>query len=283
MSTIDYRAKKNILVAVKGHPYARDDFAAWLDAIPDATCTVVEQPAAALLLEPTALANFDAIIFYDMPGLDFSVQPPRLVAPSTALQANLLALLERGVGCVFLHHSLAGWPTWNEYAEIVGGRFLYCPATLRGRSCLDSGYRAGARYTASTVGTHPVLEGVEPHFKLEDELYLAEVFDDSIEPLLVSDFDFSAGQFYSAYRAVTGEPLSRRDWPHPPASNKIAWVKHYFNSPIVYLQPGDGASAYSNPNMRRLLANAVQWVGSPAAQHWAQTRYRAQRGGGESL
>ncbi|MGV0036659.1 MAG: hypothetical protein ACNYPE_17540 [Candidatus Azotimanducaceae bacterium WSBS_2022_MAG_OTU7] len=43
----------------------------------------------------------------------------------------MLNLLEAGKGMVFMHHA-AGWPAWEEYAEIIGGRFLYLPDTLRG-------------------------------------------------------------------------------------------------------------------------------------------------------
>jgi len=32
----------------------------------------------------------------------------------------------------------------------------------------------------------------------------------------------------------------------------------------VYLQPGDGESAYANPHYRRLLENAIRWVVSEA-------------------
>ena len=40
-------------------------------------------------------------------------------------------------------------------------------------------------------------------------------------------------------------------------------------SPVAYLQPGHGPTAYANPNFRRLLANAIRWAASPAAHDWA--------------
>ena len=60
---------------------------------------------------------------------------------------RLSELLEAGQGFVFLHHALAGWPAWPGWAEVLGGRYHYAPASLRGRDWPDSGFRY-ARYTA---------------------------------------------------------------------------------------------------------------------------------------
>ena len=40
----------------------------------------------------------------------------------------------------------------------------------------------------------------------------------------------------------------------------LAGQKEIGNSRIVYLQFGDGPSAYVNPFYRRLIANAIKWV-----------------------
>lgn len=273
MSVIDYRSPTRVLVSVKGHPYERDEFFAMFEAMDGVAYTAVEQPACQHLLAPALAAEYDAHVFYDMPGLDFSTQPPQLVAPSATLQADFLALLEAGHGCVFLHHAIAAWPTWDEYAEIVGGRFLYLPAPLRGQPRLDSGYVHSASYQARVLQAHPVTADVPMNFAVTDELYLYEVFDDSVIPLLASDFSFTREQFFSATQAVAhGAMYSRDNWPHGPGSPLIGWVKSYKNSPIVYLQPGDGPSTYQNPHYRQLLANAIRWVSSDAAHQWARAR-----------
>jgi trehalose utilization protein len=49
----------------------------------------------------------------------------------------------------------------------------------------------------------------------------------------------------------------------------IGWVKSAGVSPIVYLQPGHGPSAYANAGFRRILSNAIAWVGSEEAHNWA--------------
>jgi uncharacterized protein len=47
-------------------------------------------------------------------------------------------------------------------------------------------------------------------------------------------------------------------------------VKTAGASPVAYLQPGHGPTAFGNPNYRRLVANAIRWAASPAAHEWAQ-------------
>lgn len=282
MSIIDYSRDYRVLVSVKGHPYPRDAFFGMLETLDDIAFTAVEQPASQQLLNPRQAATYRALLFYDMPGIDFSTQPPGLVAPPEQYQSDMLELLEQGQGMVFLHHAIAGWPLWPEYAEIVGGRFLYLPAELRGRPCPDSGYRHAVSYQARVLAAHPVTDAVTVSFPVSDELYLYEVFSDSVEPLLASDYRFDREHFFSAQRAVNGQLYSREDWLHPPGSNLIGWVKHYRNSPIVYLQPGDDTAVYDNPEFRRLLHNALRWVGSDAAHAWAASRYREQRQTGAS-
>lgn len=272
MSVINYRADKQILVSVKGHPYPRDAFFELFESLEDIACTAVEQPASQVFMQPAMAEAWDAFVFYDMPGIDFSSRPPTLVAPDQAMVAGFLETLEQGKGCVFLHHSLAAWPAWPEYAEIVGGRFLYLPGEVRGEPRLDSGYRHAVSYQATVLADHPVTAGVSPTFAMTDELYLCEVFENDVIPLLASDYAFERNNFWSARQAAMGQLHNNDDWPHSPGSNLIGWVKHFRNSPIVYLQMGDDVAAYSNPEFRRLLHSAMRWVMSSEAHHWARVR-----------
>ncbi len=282
MSTINYHGKREILISVKGHPYPRDAFFNIFEQMEGVSYTAVEQPASQVFFNPERAARYDAFVLYDMPGIDFSRQPPELVSPPAGFQADFIDLLERGQGMVFLHHAIAAWPLWPEYAEIVGGRFLYLPGEVRGSNCLDSGYRHAVPYKARVQTEHPVTAGVDTAFSITDELYLYEVFEDAVIPLLSSDYTFDRAHFYSAHQAVQGRMYSREDWAHGPGSSCIGWVKHYRNSPVVYLQMGDDVDAYDNPNFRRLLENALEWVASEEAHQWARERY-AREGGGAPI
>lgn len=281
MRFLNYTAQRQVLVTTKGHPFARDHFFAMLDSFEDFETCAVEQPAALALFDPALASDYDAFVLYDMPGMDFAAPDPRdgaaphCVVPPESFVCNFLQLLEEGKGFVFLHHSIAAWPAWPEYAEIVGGRFLYKPARVRGEPLPDSGYRHDVVHTVSVAGQHPVTAGLPRTFTLTDELYLYTVFNDSVIPLLTSDYAFTDGNFYSAQHAVQGRLHCRDGWRHPPGTNIIGWVKHYRNAPVVYLQCGDSRAAYDNPEFRRLLHNAINWVCSPQARSWAAGRNRA--------
>jgi type 1 glutamine amidotransferase len=271
VSVINFNAERQLLVTARGHPYERDAFATLFDPLEDFSWSLVEQPAAQLLFTPEMKQHFAACVCYDMPGVNFvGADAPAAVAPGAAFKNGFLDLLEAGMGFVFLHHSLAAWPAWEEYAEIVGGRFHYRPAQLRGKAWPDSGYCHSVDHEVTVLAEHAVTRGVPSRFHMTDELYLCPIFADGVMPLLASDYCFDDQHFYSASLAVAGSMNSREGWEHPPGSNLVGWVKHYRNSPIVYLQGGDDPVAYANAHYQRLLHNAVRWVASDEALDWAR-------------
>jgi type 1 glutamine amidotransferase len=254
--------KSEVLLITKGHPFDRGALFATFDGLPGIGWTHVEHPAAEALFDPEEAKRFDAFVLYDMPGIRFHPgRPPEFPEPDERLKRRLRALVEGGHGFVFLHHAIAGWPAWEEYAELMGGRFLYMPGTLRGTPRQDSGYRHGVTHEVRVLRDHPVTAGVPERFTITDELYLYEVFDDSVEPLLASDYGFTRDNFYSAARVVRdGKMFDNEGWEHAPGSNLIGWTRSVGKTRIVYLQCGDDPVAYANPHFQRLLANAIHWV-----------------------
>ncbi len=262
----------NILVITKGHPFDRGAFFDLFDGF-GFQWTHVEQPAARVFCQPEMAADYDALVFYDMPGIRFGPDGATFEEPTEAYKQGFLELMEAGKGVVFMHHAIAGWPAWPEYAEIVGGRFLYLPGELRGKSLPDSGYRHSVTHTLNKSGSHPITDSLPDSFSMTDELYLYEVFADSVEPLLTSDYSFTAEQFYSAAKVVQeGKMFNNDGWQHEPGLNYVAWVKHYLNSPISYIQGGDDPVAWESGDYQSLLKNAIEWVISDAAKRWARQR-----------
>lgn len=254
----------NLFVVTKGHAFLRDPYEAMLRAI-DMEPTFVDQPAAAQLLNPDGVRAYDAILFYDMPGMDFRAplgERPGAVAPDPRFVDGFQALLAEGKGIVAMHHALAGWPAWPGYAEALGGAFLYKNGPVRGRETPGSGYAADISYDVRVVAPdHPVTAGLPERFALHDELYWHEVFADSVTPLIVRDTPLGPERFVSAMRAVRrladgeGEP-----WRPSPGSAILGWARQARNSRLVYLQPGDGPETYAHPVYRQLLGNALRWV-----------------------
>lgn len=273
MDVIGYHAADRLLTIGRGHPYPREDFFQLTADLEGFDVCHVEQPVAQRLIGVQTAAEFSAMLCYDMPGVDFTAQDaPRAIAPDAAFVANFHAMLEAGIGMVFMHHALAAWPAWPGYAEIVGGRFHYRSATLRDVEWPDSGYRHAVTHRVRPIARHPVTEGLPDVFEMTDELYLCPVFEEDVVPLLASDYDFRPENFYSAAQAVAGHMHSRSGWTHPAGSSLVGWATHAGNSPIVYLQGGDDASAMANPHFRRLVHNAIRWVSTPQARAWAHAR-----------
>ena len=271
------RSRLELFVAVKGHAFPRDAFEAMLRGIGGIEPTMVDQPAAAALLNPDAMRDYDAILFYDMPGLDFGApvkERPGFIEPDACFRAGFEALMAEGKGMVALHHAIAGWPAWPAYAEALGGTFLYKPAEIRGVERPASRYAPEVAYTVrKTANHHPVLGGLPERFDLRDELYAHEMFDDAgIEPLLYRETPVAAERFLSAMHAVRRMPQDDMLAEAPPLDVPIAWAKAAGSSPLVYLQPGDGAEAYANPHYRRLVGNAIRWVASAEGKAWAASR-----------
>ncbi len=256
-------------VVTKGHPFDHDAFFAVFDQLSrtgDIGWTHVEHPEALELVEPERAADFDVFVMYDMPGLEFTGGDPpvNFIDPPSGYREKFQQLLDAGKGMVFMHHAVAGWPTWPGYAEIVGGRFHYQPAELRNAAYPDSGYRHDVTHTVEVVdATHPVCAGVDPSFSITDEVYLFPVFEDDVVPLMRSTHGFVADNFYSADLAIRGTRNSAEGWNHPPGSDLVAWANSQPNSPVVYLQFGDGPQTYADPNYRKILANAIAWVADP--------------------
>jgi hypothetical protein len=141
MSTIDYHAGIRALVAVRGHPFDRTAFATVFEDMTGISATMVDQPAAALLMNPAGMRDFDALVLYDMPGLDFApTDPPRYVEPDPALIAGFEALLTEGKGIVARMARLAGLCRASRRPVPVpaGPAARHCPPRLgiSSRCCL---------------------------------------------------------------------------------------------------------------------------------------------------
>ena len=251
---------RDLLVLSGGHPYEAAPFAAMLASLDGWAVTHLLHPDAERLVGEGAADAADAILFYDMPGYTFGDGQVTARPPSEAFRRAIMARFEAGRGAVAMHHALAGWALWPEWAELLGGRFLYQPGEVRGRPQPDSGYRHDVAYTAQVVADHPVTRGLPSAFAVSDELYLAPLFEESFQPLIRARHAFVRDNFYSAAAAVAGRMFDNAGWEHPDGSDCVAWAKPAHNARLVYLQFGDGPATYANRHVRTVLANALDFV-----------------------
>lgn len=272
----------SVLLVSKGHDYDHDAFLDMFRELTEFEVTLVEQPAAQVILRPGNVQAYDAVLFYDMCGIpgiglrhdganDTGVPPDDYVR-------SIEALLARGTGIVMLNHATVSWPEWPLWREISGTSFMLRSGTLDGRQVPGSGYRGGhgphpnATLHLVPQGEHPVLAGLEDGFDITDELYLkSPQFEARVVPLLRGDYAFVAGNFTPPPLAPAAE---QANWSHPEGSDLLVWANAAGASPVVASDLGDGPAAFGNPQFRKLLGNALRWVASAEARIWAEGRSR---------
>ena len=270
----------SVLIVSKGHDFNHDSFLAMFPGMEGITTTLVQQPAAQVVLAAESAAAYDSVLFYDMSGIpgigllhdganDSGVPPP-------LYRSAIEALLQRGTGIVMINHATVSWPEWPLWRQIHGSSFMLRSGTLDGVQVPGSGYRGGhgplpsAKIKLKPVGAHPVLAGLEDGFEISDELYLKTAgFEARVMPLLRGEYDFVASNFTPPPLAPPAEQAS---WNHPPGSNLIVWANSAGASPVVVSDVGDAPPAYENPAYRRFIENALRWVASEEARAWARTR-----------
>ena len=153
MGIIDYHSPLNVLISVKGHPFERDAFAAVFESFEGIRHTFVEQPASQSFLNADAAEPWDALVFYDMPGIDFSTQPPGLVPPSDALKQGLMDLLASGKGMVFLHHATQAGRFGRSTERSLAGAFLSALRAVGQCWIQDTGTMSAMRSVSQTRHT----------------------------------------------------------------------------------------------------------------------------------
>lgn len=265
------RPDLHVLVVTGGHPFEMEPFLDVFRGLAGIRCEHAQPPEARDFFRGEQAGTWDAIVCYDMQGIEFrKPEPPRFEQPPPDYAKGIVEMLEAGQGVVFLHHAMSAWPAWPLWPRIVGGRWHYMPGELEGTQFPASGYtREVEHYISAADPSHPICAGLEDGFSIVDEIYLNPVLTDIVHPILQTDYPMESGAFYSGQLAITGHMYSSEGWSHPPGAGLVGWVKTSGRSPVAYLQPGHGPAAYGNASFRKLLSNAIGWVASDEAHDWA--------------
>jgi len=165
--------------------------------------------------------TYDAFVFWDI-GRKITEEHKQ----------DFINMLKKGKGCVFLHHSIMSYQDWDEYAKIVGGRYLHDPVIENGKEIhpaliweLDQSLNMKIEDK-----NHPVTQGIED-FIAHDETYKKLIPGNSIHLLMSTD--------------------------NPKNSKPVSWTNHYGNSRIVYIQLGHGSDIFQGRSYKKLVEQSI--------------------------
>jgi len=215
--------KVRALVVTGGHGFEREPFFAMFDSFADVEWREVQQPQANDMYAPEQRGSYDVIVLYDM------------VQEITEEQkANLLETLRQGKPLVMLHHALASYQNWPEYARIIGGKYMLAEQEFDGKTWSKSTFRHGVVFTVRIADPkHPITKGMKD-FEIHDEVYGGYWVSPKAHPLLTVD--------------------------HPESSNVVGWTKRYGKARVAALQGGHDKSAYEDENYRTLVHRSILWA-----------------------
>jgi len=228
MVSISFAEKpsKNIrvLVITGGHDYKIEQFNMMLSGLGEnISYQVAEMPAAYEMFNAENRNKYDVLIFYHM------------WQTITDEQAKILSdCIREGKPLVALHHSICAFDDWPEYFNIIGGKYFHKPTTINGKEYQVCSYIHDLHFKVHIVDPdNPVTKGLTD-FEIFDETYKGYYVEDGVTPLLTTDESSST-------------PV-------------IGWSKKYGKARVVALQSGHDAPTFENPNFRKLLKQAIEWV-----------------------
>lgn len=217
-----------ILVITGGHDYKVDQFNQMLASLGDnIKYQISELPAAYDMFLPENRNKYDVLVFYHM------------WQKITDEQAKVLAdCIRQGKPLVALHHSICAYDDWPEYFNIIGGKYFHKPTTVKGREYPACSYIHDLHFKVKIVNPeNPVTKGLSD-FEIFDETYKGYYVEEGVTPLMTTD--------------------------EPSSAPVIGWTKNYGKARIVTLQSGHDVPTFENPNFRKLLKQAIEWVYKPA-------------------
>ena len=213
--------KIKVLLVTGGHGFEHRPFYDVFNAQRNITYDTLVQPRANALINSPEVNRYDVLVFYDMVD---SIQP--------SVQQAYINLLKKGKAMIFLHHSLVSYQDWPEFVRIVGGQYHTHPVVVRGDT-LKANYEHDVTLPVTVNDKrHPVTRGISD-FEIVDERYGECEIKVSVKPLLSTT--------------------------HPKSMRNLAWIHHYGNSDVIYIQLGHGPTAFNNANYRKLIQQAIAW------------------------
>jgi uncharacterized protein len=213
-----------VMVITGGHDYNKEQFNKMLSSLGEnITYKIEELPAAYSMFLPENRSSYDVLVFYHMWQ---SITPEQAQVFSDCIR--------QGKPLVALHHSICAFDDWPEYYRIIGGKYFHKPTIVDGKEYAACSYQHDLHFTVRVSDkNHPVTKGLK-EFEVFDETYNGYYIEPGVKPLLTTNESSSM-------------PV-------------IGWTKSYGKAKVVTLQSGHDVPTFENPDFRRLLKQAIEWV-----------------------
>ena len=212
---------EKILVITGGHEF-ESSFYEIFESFENVQFDTISQPRFNDMLSKGGADQYDALVFYDM----------WQEIKDTEKKAYI-EMLDRGKGIVFLHHSIVSYQQWDEFENIIGGKYIE-KDFYHDPDMIGSTYAEEITLEIKVADkNHPVTKNI-PDFSIYDEGYQNIKISTDIHPLLSTT--------------------------HPDCAPTIAWTNSYGKSRIVYILLGHGNEAHENENYRKLVYNSIVWT-----------------------
>jgi len=217
-------AKVKTLVVTGGHGFDATPFFHMFSDNPEIEFTAAAHAkSSASVYERDDLLGYDVVVLYDMPQNITAAQ-----------QAKFLALFDRGIGLVVLHHALVSYQQWPEYEHIIGGRYPEPDPNQGGKVTEAIGWQHDVEVPVVILATnHPVTAGLKD-FTVHDEIYWGFRVGKDVAPLITTT--------------------------HPKSGKPLGWARTQGKSRVVYLQLGHGPETFNDENYRQLLRQSIRWA-----------------------
>ncbi len=217
------KGKVRALVVTGGHNFQREPFFAMFDSFGDVEWREVQHPDANDSYAPEQRDSYDVVVTYDMNQKITEGQ-----------KAQFLATFKQGKPLVVLHHAIASYQEWPEYARLIGGKYMLSEREFEGKTWARSTFKHDVDLKVHIADPkHPITKGMED-FEIHDEAYGGYWVSPNVHPLLTVD--------------------------HPESNEVIGWTKTYGRARVVCLQGGHDKLAYEDENYRTLVHRSILWA-----------------------
>jgi hypothetical protein len=206
--------------------------------------------------EKEALKQFDAVIFNNTQGRPFLGKPwkevrqmpdaerKEVMQREDRLQQNLLDYVTQGGGFVGIHAATDTYTRWEEYTEMVGGKFEGHPWNKRSDVVVDI-----------VEPEHPLIAGIfeESSFPLKEEIYIMKnAQDEWIQP-----DDQDRRLLLKLNLEQSGE---RQRKSSPTDFVPISWIKEIGQGKLFYTSLGHNAAIFEKPETLELYLRGIQYA-----------------------